>query len=165
MNARLRCRLGVAAVVGVVRRDDDRVARVQESVQRRLPARRMRAGGRASALLIVVVDPGELDLLERAERARQPRRVNVRERDEADAKTFGHAGAFQFTTSPVSAERITARPSASERSPSCPSTSGGSPRAMRANRSRSWTRYGVSCSVGVAIIAGPAGPDGDCSAM
>src|SRR6185503_2832455 len=152
----LRGRLGVAAVVGVVRRDDDRLARVEESVQRRMPARPMRGRGRTSALLIVVVDPGELDLLERAERARETRRMNVRERDEADAKTLAHAGAFHLTTSPVSAERITARPSASDRSPSCPSTSGGSPRAMRANKSRSWTRYGVSCSVGVAIIAGPA---------
>src|SRR6185295_6584064 len=112
----------------------------EQSVQRRMPSRRMRGGGPASALLIIVVDPGELDMVERAQRARETGRVNVGERYEADAKAFGHAGAFQLTTSPVSAERITARPSASDRSPSCPSTSGGSPRPMRANRSRSWTR-------------------------
>src|SRR6185503_16649669 len=140
VHARLRGQLGVTAVVGVARRDHDRVTRREQSVQRRMPSRRMRAGGPASALLIIVVDPGELDLIKRAERVRETRRVNMRERNEANAKAFTHAGAFQLTTSPVSAERITARPSASERRPSCPSTSGGSPRAMRANRSRSWTR-------------------------
>src|SRR5687768_6629889 len=106
MNTCLRRGLGVPAVIDVGGGDDDRLARLEQSLECRMPSRLMRARGGTPTLLVIVVDAGELDLLKRAERARERGRMHVRERDEADAQLFRQAGAFHSTTSPVSAARM-----------------------------------------------------------
>src|SRR5204863_5601318 len=100
---------------------DDGFARGQEAVQRLVPPGCVLLRRDASARGIVVVDPGELDVLEPAQRARECGRVHVRERDESNTKPAAHAGAFHAMIEPLSADSMTARPSASERRPSCPS--------------------------------------------
>jgi hypothetical protein len=118
VHALRRRRFGVAAMVDVRGRDDHGLARRQQAVERLVPSRAVLARSGLSTCGLLVVDPGELDLLERGQRAREAGRVHVRERDEADPQPAAHAGAFHSMTVPLSADSITARPSASERRPS-----------------------------------------------